>query len=313
MQENTLGNRALTPSELFLRGQEWGLAHLPNAIRIVLILAAGYVLLRTVRHLTRRVEHLGVDEEDPARRVEKEKRARTLARVLRQTASIVILAVVFMLVLGEMGVDLKPILAGAGIAGLAVGFGAQTMVKDVISGFFVLLENQFRVNDVIRSAGVEGLVEAINLRTTVLRDVHGRVHVIPNGDLGVVTNYTRNWSRALLDVGVAYKEDTDRCFAILGEVGASMERDPVFGPKLAGPFQYPGVQGLDESAVTLRVVVDTLPQERWNVLRELRRRVKKAFDEAGVEIPFPHRTLYVGEAPSRGSLAIRVEKPKESS
>jgi small conductance mechanosensitive channel len=193
-----------------------------------------------------------------------------------------------MLVLGEFGVDLKPILAGAGILGLAVGFGAQTLVKDVITGFFILLENQIRVGDTVTAAGCTGVVEAVNLRTTVLRDQDGTTHIIPNSAITVVNNATRDWSRALLDVGVAYKEDTDRCEMVLRELGTSMEKDTFFGKKLIGPFEYPGVVKFGDSAVVLRMVVKTQAQDGPTVLRELRRRVKKAFDNAGIEIPFPH-------------------------
>jgi moderate conductance mechanosensitive channel len=268
------------------RALEWALVHLPSVGRIVIILALAYALTRILRRLLLRFEGAAWAQ-DAVAALEREKRAKTLSRVLRQTFGILIWTVVLSMVLGELGLDLKPILAGAGIAGLAVGFGAQTLVKDVIAGFFILMENQFRVKDVIATAGVGGAVEAINLRTTVLRDSEGRVHVIPNGTIGVVTNFTREWSRALLDVRVSYREDTDRCLAVLREVGESMERDPDFSPKLAGRFEYPGIEQLEESTVLIRMLVDTHPQERWNVLRELRRRVKKAFDEKGIEMTPP--------------------------
>ena len=193
-----------------------------------------------------------------------------------------------MLVLAEFGVDLKPILAGAGILGLAVGFGAQTLVKDVITGFFILLENQIRVGDTVTAAGCTGVVEAVNLRTTVLRDLDGTTHIIPNSAITVVANATRDWSRAMLDVGVAYKEDTDRCEMVLREVGASLEKDPQFGKKLIGPFEYPGVVKFGDSAVVLRVIGKTQAHDGPAVVRELRRRVKHAFDKAGIELPFPH-------------------------
>ena len=216
------------------------------------------------------------------------KRARTISRILRQAEAVLVWSVTIMLVLGELGVDLKPILAGAGILGLAVGFGAQTLVKDVITGFFILLENQIRVGDAVTAAGFSGVVEAVNLRTTVLRDVDGRTHIIPNSAITVVTNATRDWSRALLDVGVAYKEDTDRCLEVLRATGTEIEHDPVFGKKLLGVFEYPGVQALGDSAVVLRMVAKTQPHEGAAVQRELRRRVKKAFEAAGIEIPVPH-------------------------
>ena len=284
--------------------QAWTVANLPNALRILLIAVGGFVLVRILGRLISRLE-LMAEDEDTTRTSETEKRARTLGRIARQAVAVMIWSVAVMLVLGELGLDLGPILAGAGIVGLAIGFGGQTLVKDLIGGFFVLFENQYRVNDVISTAGVAGLVEAINLRTTVLRDIEGRVHIIPNGSIGVVTNFTREWSRALLDIGVAYKEDTDRCFDVLRQVARSIEEDPEYASKLDGTFEFLGVEDLADSAVVLRMMVRTKPLEQWTVVRELRRRVKKAFDKHGIEIPFPHATLYMGDVAS--NMPLRVE------
>jgi len=291
--------------ESFLdRLQVWIVPLLPAAIRIVLILTAALLLVRVARHLIRRLVKLA-DDEDPIVQSEAEKRAETLGRIMGQAVTVLVWSVSSMLVLGQLGLDLGPLLAGAGVAGLAVGFGAQTLVKDLIGGFFILLENQFRVNDVISTAGVSGLVESINMRTTVLRDQEANVHVIPNGSIGVLTNLTRGWSRAVMTIGVAYKEDTDRCFEILKQVGKEMQEDETFGPKLEGAFEYLGVDGFGDSAVNLKFMVRTKPMERWSVLRELNRRVKKAFDANGIEIPFPHLTLYLGDEGS--NLPLRVD------
>jgi moderate conductance mechanosensitive channel len=271
-----------SPIDLLL---EWASAHVPNAARIVLIPILAFIIVKVLNKLIRRLEKLA-DDGDPTTQSELEKRAATLSRILRQAAAVFVWGTAAMLVLSELGVSIGPILAGASIAGVAVGFGAQTLVKDMIAGFFILLENQFRVHDVIAVAGVSGTVEAINLRTTILRDVEGRVHVIPNGSISVVTNFTSGWSCAVLDVGTAYGEDTDRVLAVLRGVGEEIENDPVFGKKLLGKFEYPGIETLGESSVVLRMTVRTLPQERWSVQRELRARVKKAFDESGIEIPF---------------------------
>lgn len=268
----------------------WAEAHTQNTLRIVLILVLAWLIHRLLRSIIKRIERIS-DDGDPHTTTELEKRAQTIGRILRQASSVLIGSVTVMLVLAEFGVDLKPILAGAGILGLAVGFGAQTLVKDVITGFFILLENQIRVDDTITAAGCTGVVEAVNLRTTVLRDYDGTTHIIPNSSITVVTNATRDWSRALLDVGVAYKEDTDRCELVLREVGASIEKDPLFARKLLGSFEYPGVVKLGDSAVVLRVLVKTQAHDGPVVLRELRRRVKKAFDKADIELPFPHIKL----------------------
>ncbi len=276
---------------LLLRGQQWAGTHIPNALRVLLILVAAIVLTRVARAFIARMERL-VEDDDPDTLSDREKRARTLGRIARQAVTIGTWALATVTILSELGVAIGPILAGAGIAGVAVGFGAQSLVKDILSGFFMLLENQYRVGDVVSVAGVTGQVESINLRTTVLRDVEGRVYVVPNGTVTVVTNFTRGWSRAVLDVPVAYREDTDRCYAVLREVAAGIERDPVYAPKLAEPFEFPGVERLEDSAVVLRMMARTKPAEQWAVLRELRRRVKKAFDASGIEIPFPQRTLH---------------------
>ena len=265
----------------------WADAHTPNAIRVALILALAWLVSRGLRSLIKRIETIA-DDGDPNTVTELEKRAHTISRILRQASFILVWSVTIMLVLAELGVDLKPILAGAGILGLAIGFGAQTLVKDVITGFFILLENQIRVGDVVTAAGMTGEVEAVNLRTTVLRDVDGKTHIIPNSAITVVTNATRDFSRALLDVGVSYREDTDRAMMVMREVGSAMEKDPVFARKLIGSFEYPGIQAFGESAILLRMVGKTNAQDGPIVQRELRRRVKKAFDQAGIEIPYPH-------------------------
>ena len=265
----------------------WAQTHTPSALRIVLILLLAWLVRRVLRSIIKRIERIS-DDGDPHHTTELEKRAQTIGRILRQASSVLVWSVTLMLVLGEFGVDLKPILAGAGILGLAVGFGAQTLVKDVITGFFILLENQIRVGDTVTAAGCTGVVEAVNLRTTVLRDQDGTTHIIPNSAITVVNNATRDWSRALLDVGVAYKEDTDRCEMVLREVGAALEKDSVFAKKIIGPFEYPGVVKFGDSAVVLRVVVKTQAQDGPTVQRELRRRVKKAFDTMGIEMPYPH-------------------------
>src|SRR6516225_3852024 len=221
----------------------WVEAHTPNVFRVILILALAWVVSRILKGLIRRIERLA-DDGDPKTTTERERRAQTVTRILRQASFVMVWSVTAMLVLAELGMDLKPILAGAGILGLAVGFGAQALVKDVITGFFILLENQISVGDSITAAGCSGVVEAVNLRTLVLRDDDGKTHIIPNSAITVVTNATRDWSRALVDVAIAYKEDTDRCLAVLREVGSGLERDPEFGKRLIGSFEYPGVHAL---------------------------------------------------------------------
>lgn len=224
-----------------------------------------------------------------------EQRARTLVGLLRSIGRVVIVVILVFMVLGAVGVNLGPLLAGAGVVGLAISFGAQSLVKDVISGLFILFENQFAVGDVVRIEGVSGAVERMTLRVVVLRDVHGVVHIVPNGQITKVSNLTRSWARVVLDVGVAYKEDPDHVIAVLRRIGEELWEDPEWRPLLIEPVEVPGIEALADSAVNVRVMVKTLPLKQWDVGRELRRRIKNTFDREGIEIPFPHQTVYWGE------------------
>jgi small conductance mechanosensitive channel len=215
--------------------------------------------------------------------------------LVQTLALIVIWTVVVIIALGQLGLDVTPILAGAGIAGLAVGFGAQNLVRDVISGFFVVLENQVRVGDVAVVNGTGGLVEAITFRTIVLRDLAGVVHVFPHGTVNTMANMTKGWSAYVLDVGVAYKEDTDRVAAVMERVATELRADPRYTASILEPIEIFGVDSFGESDVTIKARLKTRPLQQWPVGREYRRRLKKAFDAEGIEIPFPHRSLHVGE------------------
>ena len=267
-------------------------------IRIVLILIGIRVLIAVARALLRRLERLLITrgQETGEMPAETAKRAETLARLLRQAVVIVIWVMGSLMILRELGVDIGPVLAGAGIIGLAVGFGAQNLVRDVISGFFILLENQVRVGDVAIINGTGGLVERINFRCIVLRDVAGIVHVFPNGTINTLSNMTREWSAYVLDIGVAYKEDTDRVVEIMKQTGAELQQDDKFGPLMQGEVEIFGVDKFADSAVIIKGRIKTQPIKQWEVGREYLRRLKKAFDAAGIEIPFPHQSLYFGEA-----------------
>ena len=266
-------------------------ALLVDGIKIILIIVIGLAALRFIRYLTRKIEDR-VDDGDPHTLTSKEQRAQTLSAVINHTSSIVVLIIAGMMVLQELGFEIGPIIAGAGIAGLAIGFGAQSLVKDIISGFFILMENQVGVGDVVKIAGVGGLVEKMNLRVTVLRDIEGVVHTIPNGEISVVSNMTREWSRALVMVGVAYGEDIDRVMNVLDDICREMAHDEQFGRLILEEPVVQGVEGLEDSSVTLRILAKTLPLKQWGVMRELRRRIKDRFDSEGIEIPFPQRTVW---------------------
>ncbi len=227
--------------------------------------------------------------------VEAEKRANTLGRICRNALWVAVTATAAMMVLSELGIDVKPFLAGAGIVGLAVGFGAQNLVRDVITGMFFILEDRIRVGDVVILNGTGGLVEQVNLRTTVLRGVDGVLHVFPNGAINTMSNMTYQYSYYVFDVGVAYKENVDRVMAVLKSVGEDIMKDPDYSPFLLEPLEILGVDKFADSAVVIKARVKTVPVKQWIVGREMNRRIKNRFDAEGIEIPFPHRTLYFGE------------------
>lgn len=261
------------------------------AFRIALIIVAAWISIVVLQKAVRRVrlqiaEHIG--GMDAARRAE------TVGRVIRYLIAMIVSAIALMLVLGEVGISLAPILGAAGVVGLAVGFGAQSLVKDYFTGFFILFEDQIRTGDVVNVAGIGGLVEDITLRHVRLRDYDGNVHFIPNSLITTVTNMSRLYAQAVMDVSVAYRESVDEVFTLMREVGAQMRKDQAFSPKILEDLEIAGVEKLDDSAVVLRCRFKVLPLEQWNVRREYLRRLKAAFDERGIEIPFPHLTLYAG-------------------
>jgi len=262
-----------------------------EALQIVLILAGSGLLIRAVRILADRLVKF-VQDDDPLTTNEREQRAVTLAGIFKGVSKIVIVLVAGLTILGILGINTAPLIAGAGVAGLAISFGAQNLIRDFISGFFILLENQYKVGDVIRAAGVSGQVEDMNLRITVLRDLEGVAHFIPNGEIKVVSNLAKEWSRAVVNVGVAYKEDLDRVVSVLNSVGQELSRDAIFGPGILEAPQVLGVENFGDSQVTLRIVTKTRPLKQWETARELRKRIKAAFDREGIEMPFPHRVIY---------------------
>jgi moderate conductance mechanosensitive channel len=220
-------------------------------------------------------------------------RAETLGLVLRSVASFVIWTIAFITILGELGVNLGPLIAGAGLAGVALGFGAQSLVKDFLAGIFMLVEDQYGVGDVIDVGEASGTVEAVTLRTTRLRDVSGTVWHVPNGQIMRVGNMSQQWARALLDVSVAYGADADEAQAIIKRVADGIWRDPAWAGQVLEEPEVWGIEDLGPDGVTIRLVVKTLPAKQWGVLRELRARIKVALAEAGIDIPFPQRTIWV--------------------
>ena len=245
---------------------------------------------RTEDRLVRRHEREGEPPSEVAKRVS------TIMKLVRQAVSMVFWGIVFLIVLREVGVNIGPILAGAGILGLAVGFGAQNLVRDIISGLFMLLEDQVRVGDVAIINGTGGLVEEVNFRTLVLRDLGGVVHVFPNGSISSLSNMTHDWSAYIFEIGVAYKEDTDKVVEVMEEVGAGLREDEYFGNLILEDLEIFGVDKFDSSSVVIKARLKTKPVKQWEVGRQYLRRLKYAFDERDIEIPFPHQSLYFGEA-----------------
>lgn len=222
-------------------------------------------------------------------------RALTIRSVIESTAQIAVVTMIVLYVLAELGAQVGTLLAGVGILGLAISFGAQSLVKDVISGFFILVEDQYGVGDVVQIAGLAGLVESVNLRITTLRDLEGRVHVIPNGQIDKASVLTKTWSRALIDVDVAYRTDLDHALAVLNDEAQLMAQDPEWSWRVMEPPEVLGVDAFGDSGVRLRLLFKTLPREQWGLAREFRRRIKARFDREEIEIPFPHVTFYWGD------------------
>jgi small-conductance mechanosensitive channel len=225
-------------------------------------------------------------------------RSETLGRILNQVLGIFIVIVAFFMILSELGLDITPLLAGAGVAGIAIGFAAQNSIRDFIGGFVIMLEDHYNVGDIVRIADLTGEVEELGLRRTVIRDLKGILHVVPNGEIKVSSNYTRSISRAFFEVSVAYKEDLDKVMALIKKTWEKMAKDPEWKEKIISETPWLlRVEEFGDSGIVIRSVGDTRPMMQWDVLGEFRRRIKRVFDEEDIEIPWPHIKLYMGESP----------------
>lgn len=275
-----------------------------NGLKIVIIIALTFAALKAATLLAgRMVTILSRGKED----YESKKRADTLSSVIRWVLRTAILLVATVMLLGQVGVQIGPIIAAAGVVGLAVGFGAQNLVQDVISGFFLLLEDQVRVGDVVVLGDKGGLVEKITLRMVILRDFNGNVHYVRNGKIDVVTNMTKEYSYYVFDIGVAYREDADEVSAVMAGVGKELQNDPAFKDDIVAPLEIVGVDKFADSAVVIKARFKTKPIKQWRIGREYNRRLKKKFDELNIEIPFPHITLYPGKDKKGDSPTLKVE------
>lgn len=259
----------------------------------LLLIALGIYLLHTLVGLfARRIVNVVAMSSTRGTEIDRENRAQTLVGVFRNAAYFLILGGGVVMLLDVAGIPVIPLMGGAAVLGLAVAFGAQNLIRDYFSGFMVLMEDQYGINDVVRIGSISGMVEKITLRVTVLRDLEGIVHFIPHGTITTVSNMTHGWSRALLEIRVAYKEDVDRVMRILVDIGQELRRDSKFGPLITADPEMLGVDAFGESAVMIKFFIKTRPLQQWTVKREMHRRIKKRFDELGIEIPFPHQTVF---------------------
>ena len=275
-----------------MESQDLGRWATRTGLRIVALLLMAFVVVRLVSAVIERAER-DLDVGTGLDALERRKRAQTIASLARRSLSGLIWACAALIVLRELDVDITPVLAGAGILGLAIGFGAQTLVRDVITGFFLIVEDQVRVGDVATVNGIGGLVEQINLRTIVLRDMEGVVHVVPNGEIKTLANRTKDFAYYVIDLGVEYDADVDQVVALVQEAGRELMSDPNYAPSILEPVEVLGVDAFTDSSVTLKVRIKTIPLKQWEVGRELRRRIKIVLDRAGVRIPYPQLQVHI--------------------
>jgi small conductance mechanosensitive channel len=267
---------------------DWGVT---SGWKVLLILILMLVGTKLSRRAANRLFSKRKREADP----EFKKRADTLSNVISYVIDVTIILVGVVMILGQFNIRVGPILAAAGVVGVAIGFGAQHLVRDVISGFFILLDNQIRAGDVVVIAGKGGVVERVNLRMSVLRDLAGNVHYVRNGEISVVTNMTKDYSRYVFEIGVAYREDVDEVIEVVKQVDEELRSDPNFKDEILEPIEILGLDQFADSAIVIKARTKTKPIKQWSVGREFNRRLKKAFDEKDIEIPFPHVTLYMGQ------------------
>ncbi len=285
--------------------QEWLLS---SGIVILAYIIVAYIIYRLVKLVLPRLVIRIVKSSGRGRHSKSwfEKRTQTMSNMLTWALGFIIGLITVFMILSKLNIDITPMLASAGVAGIAIGFGAQSLIKDFVSGMFILLEDQFNKGDVIKIAGISGVVEEINLRRTVLRDLEGILHTIPNGEITTASNYTRDWSRVKLDIPVAYGEDMDNVFAVINGVGKELAKDEYYKNLIKTPPQVLRVQNFGDSGIDIRILGDVRPSKQWEVTGELRKRLKKAFDEEGIEIPWPHVKLFFGENQADNNLICKA-------
>lgn len=298
-------------AEFLQNAASWLINDLPG---LLIISVAFLLLFKSIKYVIKgfsRILHTRSKGDDEITKSEREKRINTLTGIISTILKIMLVFLFVVIILEKLGVAIGPILASAGIIGLAVGFGAQELVRDMISGFFILLEDQIRIGDAVELNGVWGVVESIELRTIKLRDMSGVVHVFQNGKINTLSNMSKDWSALILNVGVAYKEKYDHVTEVITQVGKEMYTNSRFKNIMIEPLEISGLNEFADSAIVIRVILKTKPGMQWETGREFRRRIKEAFDAANIEIPFPHRTVYWGE--KINPLKLNVEKSEQDS
>ncbi|MDA1335106.1 MAG: mechanosensitive ion channel family protein [bacterium] len=267
----------------------WGISHGP---RIIGILVFGWIIHKVSHRVVEGTVRKLVTCEEGSSKEAEEKRENTLIRIFHMTVATVLWVIMGMLVLSEFGLDIAPLLAAAGLVGVAVGFGAQYLIRDVITGFFLIMENQFRIGDVVCLDDTCGSVEDITLRLAVLRDLDGAVHHIPHGSVSKVSNLSKKMARVNLDIGVSYDADIEKVEEVVNRVGVELAADPKFSEMITKPPQFLRINNFGDSSVDIKILGDTQPLKQWEVTGELRKRIKIAFDKEGIEIPFPQRVMH---------------------
>ncbi len=263
-----------------------------HGIRIGVVIVLAWILSRLLQRVVAKTIRASVRADRfPSPEAEKQ-REDTLIRIFNRALNILIVVIATMMVLNEAGIQVAPLIAGAGIAGLAVGFGGQYLIKDIITGLFLMLENQYRIGDVVSIEGFRGTVEDITLRKTTLRDADGTVHHIPHGSIGKVSNMSKDFGRVNMDIGFSYKTDTNRLITTINRVGKELSADPVFGGSIITPPQFVRISEFAESAMMVKIVGETKPLKQWEVAGELRKRLKEAFEEEEIEISLPQIVIH---------------------
>jgi len=265
---------------------------LDHGIKIVFIAVAAWLVTNILSRIIIRTVRVAVVADENTSKEGEKKREDTLIRIFNGALRIVILILAIMMILQEVGLKIGPLIAGAGIIGLAVGFGGQYLIRDIISGFFLILENQYRIGDSIDINGTGGLVEDISLRKTTLRDMNGTVHHIPHGEIKIVSNLSKSYARVNLNIGISYKSDLEQAISVINRTGMELAEDPLFRDSVISPPQFLRVNDFADSAVVLKILGDTKPLKQWEITGELRKRLKIAFDREGIEIPFPQRVIH---------------------